>query len=156
MNRKLNRTDAFQKHREFLIPKIVSLFIIAGLVVALTATQQASGMPSGIDKIYTETAANWALLVSGASALILGGYYGGKYSILWAKAVEIRLDEREKSVRNRVFLRAYRWMVALMFFGLLGLMQSTNGHMQTVSGWVFLVLAISLPSIIASWTRASR
>jgi hypothetical protein len=148
-----------REHWHFLFPKFLSLLLVGGLICAIYASNYAMGLPShnrAIDKIYADTWAGVGLVTAGVASMLLAGYFKGKYSIFWAKALEVKLDERERSVRNRVFLRAYRWMIALMLFGLLGLLQSTNDKLRSVSGWVFFILAVSLPSIIASFHKNAR
>lgn len=141
------------KHFKFVFPKLASALILYAVFVAIDFRNTAeilkkTDMSASIDyAVYSNIAAISALVL----AMFLVAYYRGAYSIFWAKAMEVSLDERQKALRSRLFLKAYRWMALIVFFGLMSDLQSASQDVQITATYSLFVIWISLPSILASF-----
>jgi magnesium-transporting ATPase (P-type) len=139
----------------FSVSKIFVLLIAVCIYLAFYFTSRAQGEAlAGVSRTVF-VFENWgrALLVAAAVLnSLLVAHHRNVYSIFWSKAVEAKLDERERAVRNRVFLHAYRWMIVIVFIAIT-LSADLNAEVQTLTAWTLVILAVGLPSIIASFHK---
>lgn len=164
MRKSKSETSVLENEKvAFAFPKIASLMIIAAVWTFIELLSRASTLqPHGqheaiLTQRYYQTAAGWVMVGAFVLSSLLIAYFHGKYSIFWAKAVESKLDERERALRNRIFLRSYRWFLAIMFlFGGLGLFTSEITLVREKAYWVILLTGYVLPSVVASFHKNAR
>ncbi len=143
----------------FALPKIVSLCITAGLLFCLYANKmsivakESGNMP---ERFSWEGWGNAGIVFAAVLAVALVSYYRGMYSVFWSKAAEANLDERQKALRNRIFLRSYRWLILLLWLFLFGVLQDANQRVQIYTTWITMILVAVLPSILASFHKNAR
>lgn len=150
--------NSVSKKLSFAMPKLFVLLIAVCIYLAFYFTGRAQNVTLAADPHRFFMLENWGramLIIAAVLNSLLVAYYRGAYSIFWAKAVEAKLDERQRTVRNRVFLKAYRWMIvaALLAFTLLS---NSDDDIRTLTAWSLAILAVGLPSIIASFHKNAR
>ena len=139
--------------------KVVSLLIPFGIYLSILLTSVAGTIQNTDDWDKKFLYENWGtalIIISLVLSLLLIAYFKGAYSIFWAKSTELKLDERQLAVRNRVFLRSYRWFILLFFLAganTTAYMHAADPRVQTFTLNGLLLLAIALPSILASWNK---
>jgi hypothetical protein len=150
------------KHFHYIFPKLLSVLVAVGLYQAIVLNVAVSGMETKgkpdmiVQAIHMQSWGNIWQIVGLVSSALLISYFNGKYSLFWATNIESKLDEREKAVRNRVFLRAYRWFFVVLILGLGGTLHNPSQRVQSVAMYAMLLLLITLPSMIASFHKNAR
>jgi hypothetical protein len=142
----------------FSVSKIFVLLIAVSIYLAFYFTGRAQNVTLAADPHRFFMLENWGramLIIAAVLNSLLVAYYRGAYSIFWAKAVEAKLDERQRTVRNRVFLKAYRWMIVAALVALT-LLSNSDDDIRTLTAWSLTILAVGLPSIIASFHKNAR
>jgi hypothetical protein len=86
----------------------------------------------------------------------------GVYWFWWLQLQNVKPDERQAIVRQRVFARAYGLSLVLMALFLRGAIQSFTQYTDPAQGdlisrtvWVLVIFFVSLPSILAAWEKNS-
>jgi len=143
----------------FALPKVVSLCIVASLIFSLYANKMAIAAKEAgnmSERFSWEGWGNAGIVFAAVLAVALVSYYRGMYSVFWSKAAEANLDERQKALRNRIFLRSYRWLIVLLWLFLFGILQDASQREQIYATWITMILVAALPSILASFHKNAR
>lgn len=94
-------------------------------------------------------------------AYLLKRQQGGMYWFFWLQLKTTNPDERQKTVRQRIFERAYGFALIVMLFtalhlGVLAEYDSdARGVLITRTIWIVGIFLVSLPSILAAWQKDS-
>ena len=150
-----------------ILAKLVVLAMIAcggaGLALAVHANYM-SPYTAHTKRFVVE---NWNIVLIALEvvlAYILKRLQGGAYWFSWLQLRKPVLDERQKQVRQKVFERAYAFML-IMF--LITVVDASNERVQyATSGpgnynliarvaWAVGVFAVALPSVFAAWRKDS-
>lgn len=156
-----NNVSYEEKHPRlaFALPKFASLILLASLALSILSNKLAFAAQEAHDMTSRFTWEGWGnvgVITAIILTIALVSYYNGMYSVFWSKAAEVHLDERQKALRNRIFLRSYRWMILLLWLFLFGILQDANQRVQIYATWVTMILMVALPSIIASFHKNAR
>lgn len=76
------------------------------------------------------------------------------YWPLWSKADRAGADERQQFVRQRVFEKAYRYILISVFVASF-LFNLQDHRMRLMLGWTLVLAVLSLPAVIAAWQKDS-
>lgn len=94
------------------------------------------------------------LFLAYACTLILMNRQRFVYWPFWNTKDKAQADERERSVRNRVFEKSYRIMILLGFF-VASLAQTPSQRMHHELLQASILCLFGLPSVVASWQKDS-
>lgn len=126
-----------------------------GLSIASTyASTHITRYDSWHNKFVYENIGVGLLFAAYAATAILMNRQKFVYWPFWSASDKKHADEREKTVRNRVFEKAYRTNILLVLLGLwLASVSSQRMHHELYQAAILCLLG--LPSIIASWQKDS-
>lgn len=145
----------FSSHSK--IAKVIAIsIVIFGLSALFLAELSGSqrnelGYKSNANRYIYENLSVTFLIISMLCAITLKQIQKSVYWMYWLKFDKTVPDERQVRVRNKVFARAYGLLIFLIIIALNTL--SENNPTQMV--WFVIILAISLPSILAAWEKDS-
>ncbi len=137
------------------LARILGIGVIVGSVGSLLFANLAALEPRFEANRFIQENVSIAFLISAgllASALVHMQQY--TYWPLWGKTKRSQADERQITVRQRVFERSYR---SIIFIGIFSLwFTNTDDHRARLAlGWVLGILFLTLPSMYAAWQKDS-
>lgn len=146
--------ESSQLHKKIIV-RVLSVLAVAGLIGGVWLNILALDQPLEKHAHLRFILEGWGNVCVVASFLLVIGlhlYYKNAYSIFFARAYESQLDERQKGVRNRIFLHSYRWFLLILFLSF-NLLTESNPRVETITFYALAILAIGLPSILAPWYK---
>ena len=106
---------------------------------------------------FVENGGIFKMMFVASSILLLATISIIRFSILGlADLPNSLVDEREKSLRDSIFMKSYKYLSFSMAYLLAALVlwgESVTNHQIIVGSIVFLAIAVALPSAIIAWTE---
>ncbi|MGB4759040.1 MAG: hypothetical protein WBP26_03200 [Candidatus Saccharimonadales bacterium] len=155
MTKHSSKNEESNQLRKKITVRALSALTVLGLIGGIWLNVMSMKQPEFGESTMRYILEGWGNACVVMSFLLVIGlhlYYKSAYSIFFARAYESQLDERQKDVRNRLFLHSYRWFLLMLFLSYNHLMNSSP-RVETITYYTLAVLAIGLPSILAPWYK---
>jgi amino acid transporter len=132
----------------------VATACIAGSVFLTWLSTKFSPWSAGTPKFILENIGVALLFLAFASVLLLFSGQQSAYFLFWSKDNRWHADERQKAVRNRVYEKSYRVVIALLVI-VLWLYQIPSQRLQDELIQAMILCIFGVPAIIAAWQKDS-
>jgi hypothetical protein len=132
----------------------VATACIVGSVFLTWLSTRFSPWSAGTPRYFLENVGVALLFLAFSSVLLLFSGQQSAYFLLWSKDDKRQADERQKAVRNRVYEKSYRVVIALLLI-VLWLYQIPSQRLQDELIQAMILCVFGVPAIIAAWQKDS-
>ena len=138
--------------------KLFALLTIIAVILALYVANVADHAPrfeENTPRYILENTATALMVASVIFAFTVKQIQKSVYWLFWLKLDRTVPDERQKIVKQKVFEQSYGYVLLILYIGISLISENTTSRLRNMIFFAILMIAISLPSILAAWRKDS-